>query len=120
MKGFITACAAAVLLVSCQETKKEGNLHLTGHVKGLGKGKLYIKKLSKTQMITHQMVDNISILRNRCRIDLKDGKKIHIPGELNDFKEFKLNLAKFYSKPSALRPYLGTQQVFTERRKEKR
>lgn len=45
-------------MVSCQEAKKEGNLHLTGNVKGLGKGTLYIKKQLDTALV---VVDSIVI-----------------------------------------------------------
>lgn len=51
MKRIATALAAIGLLFSCQDAK-HGNLHLTGHVKGLGKGKLYIKKQGDSALVT--------------------------------------------------------------------
>ncbi|HLN93995.1 MAG TPA: DUF4369 domain-containing protein [Flavobacterium sp.] len=61
MKRLVAALAGVVLLVSCQETKKEGNLHLTGNVKGLGKGTLYIKKQVDTSLV---VLDSIRIDNN--------------------------------------------------------
>jgi len=58
MKRLVAALAGVALLVSCQEAKKEGNLHLTGNVKGLGKGTLYIKKQVDTALV---VLDSIRI-----------------------------------------------------------
>lgn len=58
MKRLFAALAGLLFLVSCQDTKKEGNLHLTGNVKGLGKGTLYIKKQVDTALV---VLDSIRI-----------------------------------------------------------
>ena len=59
MKRTILAFAAAALLFSCKEEKKpSGNLHLTGEIKGLKKGTLYIQKIKDTALVS---VDTIII-----------------------------------------------------------
>jgi len=57
MKYFIIA-GVALLLFSCQETKSEGNLHITGSIKGLKKGTLYIQKIVDTSLVA---IDTIEI-----------------------------------------------------------
>lgn len=83
-------------------------------------GKIFIQKLSKSQTISYQMVEDISIQKSGCNIYLKDGKKIHIPSEFNNFEDIKLKLKKFHNESNTLQPYLGTQQVFVVRKNKKR
>ena len=44
MKKLIVLLVALSLLIACNKNDK-GNLHLTGEIKGLKQGKLYIQKL---------------------------------------------------------------------------
>jgi hypothetical protein len=48
----------SLLLFSCEEKKSDKNLQITGNVKGLKKGTLYIKKIKDTTIIT---IDTIKI-----------------------------------------------------------
>lgn len=49
-KIIITALSLS-LLVACGEEKAKGNLEITGNIKGLKKGKLYIQKVQDTTLI---------------------------------------------------------------------
>jgi len=48
----ILFAVAALAIISCTDEKKaEGNLHITGNVKGLKQGKIYIQKISDTALV---------------------------------------------------------------------
>lgn len=47
-KILVLLCAVGILLACQNKEKKEGNLHLSGNIKGLKQGKLYIQKLQDT------------------------------------------------------------------------
>lgn len=59
MKKIILAICTISLVCSCTETKKpEGNLHLTGNIKGLQMGTIYVKKIQDSSLVT---IDSIKI-----------------------------------------------------------
>ena len=51
MKKSIIAFVTLVLLVSCNKTETTGNLHITGNIKGLKKGTLYIQRIVDTTLV---------------------------------------------------------------------
>lgn len=55
MKKIIVLIASLSLLIACDKNEK-GNLHLTGEIKGLKQGKLYIQKLNDTNLV---IIDSI-------------------------------------------------------------
>jgi len=57
MKKLLFAILSITLLVSC-ENKPETNLQITGNVKGLQKGTLYLKKLGDSTFVT---IDSMKI-----------------------------------------------------------
>ena len=53
MKQFLMALVALVLLTACSKNEHpDANLHITGTVKGLTQGKLYIKRVADTTLVT--------------------------------------------------------------------
>ncbi|MCL9806207.1 DUF4369 domain-containing protein [Flavobacterium amniphilum] len=52
MHKLLIAVLSLTLLVSCGEEKTEGNLEITGIIKGFKKGKLYIQKVEDTTLVT--------------------------------------------------------------------
>lgn len=60
MKKITLALLFIATLVSCEnkETNKEANVHITGDVKGLSQGKLYLQKIEDTTLI---IIDSITI-----------------------------------------------------------
>lgn len=58
MKKTIAAIFAVLLLSACGKEAKEGNLEITGNVKGLKKGTLFLKKYQDTALVT---IDSIAI-----------------------------------------------------------
>lgn len=55
MKKITVLIAALSLIIACTKTEK-GNLHLTGEIKGLKQGKLYIQTLNDTNLV---IIDSI-------------------------------------------------------------
>jgi len=52
MKRFSLAVAALVLFTACKkEDHGDANLHITGNIKGLSQGKLYIQKIADTALV---------------------------------------------------------------------
>jgi hypothetical protein len=58
MKKSIIAFVTLVLLSSCQQEVSKTNLHLTGNIKGLKKGTLYIQRVVDTMLVA---IDTITI-----------------------------------------------------------
>ena len=62
MKKIVFALLAATLLFACDKKDHgDANLHITGTIKGLKQGKLYIKKIVDTSLVT---IDSIIINGN--------------------------------------------------------
>ncbi len=55
MKRFLTICLIALLIISCS---KSGNLTVTGTVKGLKKGTLYLQRIEDTALVN---VDSLEV-----------------------------------------------------------
>lgn len=51
MKKSIIAFVALLLLYSCNKNESKTNLHLTGNIKGLKKGTLYIQRVVDTSLV---------------------------------------------------------------------
>lgn len=58
MKKISIAFIAISLLFACSEKKSENNLHLTGNIKGLKKGTLYIQRVTNNKLVA---LDTIAI-----------------------------------------------------------
>jgi hypothetical protein len=52
MKKTIIAFVTLLLLSSCNKNESKTNLHLTGNIKGLKKGTLYIQRVVDTSLVT--------------------------------------------------------------------
>jgi len=58
MKSYLLAAVSMLLLSACSKKETKGNLHISGTVKGLKKGTLYIQKIKDTMLVA---VDTIKI-----------------------------------------------------------
>jgi hypothetical protein len=58
MKKISIAIIAITLLFACSEKKSENNLHLTGNIKGLKKGTLYVQRVANNKLVA---LDTIAI-----------------------------------------------------------
>lgn len=58
MKKSIIAFVALLLLSACNKNESKGNVHITGNIKGLKKGTLYIQRIVDTALVA---IDTINI-----------------------------------------------------------
>lgn len=58
MKKSIIAFVTLLLLFACNKNETKGNLHITGNIKGLKKGTLYIQRVVDTTLVA---IDTIKI-----------------------------------------------------------
>jgi len=58
MKYPIAALIALLFMAGCEKKETKGNLHVTGNIKGLKKGTLYIQKVVDTSLVA---IDTIEI-----------------------------------------------------------
>lgn len=58
MKKTLAALAGLLLLAACAKEEKKGNLEITGNIKGLKKGTLFLKQLQDTILVN---IDTIAI-----------------------------------------------------------
>ena len=78
MKKSILAFVAILLIASCDKKEPKGNLHITGNVKGLKEGTLYIQKVVDTALVA---IDTIKIDGNshfESDIDLKSPEMLYL------------------------------------------
>ena len=78
MKKISIAFIAITLLFACSEKKSENNLHLTGNIKGLKKGTLYVQRVANNKLVA---LDTIAIDGNsnfETNIDLKSPEMLYL------------------------------------------
>jgi hypothetical protein len=78
MKKISIAFIAITLLFACSEKKSENNLHLTGNIKGLKKGTLYVQRVDNNKLVA---LDTIAIDGNsnfETNIDLKSPEMLYL------------------------------------------
>lgn len=51
MKKFLLSFASVLTILSCTEKKPDTNTHITGNVKGLSNGMLYLQKMNDTVLV---------------------------------------------------------------------
>ncbi|WP_348825731.1 DUF4369 domain-containing protein [Flavobacterium aestuarii] len=78
MKNSIIAVVSLLLLVACNKNESKTNLHITGNIKGLKEGTLYIQKYNDTVLTA---IDSIKIDGNSAfesNIDLKSPEMLYL------------------------------------------
>ena len=78
MKKSILAFVTILLVFACNKNEPEGNVHITGNIKGLKKGTLYIQRIIDTTLI---VIDSIDIDGNsgfESHLDLKSPEMLYM------------------------------------------
>lgn len=57
-KKIFLAIIAVFTLIACNNKETDGNVHITGNIKGLSKGKLYLQRIQDSTLVT---IDSITI-----------------------------------------------------------
>lgn len=78
MKNSILALFSLCVITSCSDKKSDTNLQVTGNIKGLNKGTLYIKKLEDTTLV---VLDSIKIDGNSAfesNLEIKSPEMLYL------------------------------------------
>jgi hypothetical protein len=78
MKNSIIAFASLILLSACNKNETKTNLHITGNIKGLKEGTLYIQRFADSALVA---IDSIKINGNSAfesNIDLKSPEMLYL------------------------------------------
>jgi len=78
MKNSIIALACLLLLAACNKNESKTNVHITGNIKGLKEGTLYIQKYNDTALIA---IDTIKIDGKstfESNLDLKSPEMLYL------------------------------------------
>ena len=78
MKNSIIAFVTLLLLVACDKKESQSNLHITGNIKGLKEGTLYIQRYADSALVA---IDSIKIDGNAAfesNIDLKSPEMLYL------------------------------------------
>jgi len=98
MKKILLAVAALAIISCADEKKEEGNLHITGNVKGLKQGKLYIQKISDTALVALDsiIIDGDSNFKSTLQLDSPEMLYLYLDrGETNSID----NNLMFFAEP---------------------
>ncbi|WP_188050087.1 DUF4369 domain-containing protein [Flavobacterium sp. GP15] len=78
MKKSIIALVTLSLLFACAKNEPKGNLHITGNIKGLKKGTLYIQRIVDTTLVVLDSIniDGTSTFENN--LDLKSPEMLYM------------------------------------------
>lgn len=78
MKKFILAFSTLLILASCNKEVSKTNLHLTGNIKGLKKGTLYIQRVVDTSLVAIDTIKIDGSSKFETDIDLKSAEMLYL------------------------------------------
>jgi hypothetical protein len=78
MKKSIVAFFTLLLLASCNKEVSKTNLHLTGNIKGLKKGTLYIQRVVDNSLIAIDTINIDGDSKFETDIDLKSAEMLYL------------------------------------------
>ncbi|UFH46539.1 DUF4369 domain-containing protein [Flavobacterium galactosidilyticum] len=78
MKKSIIAIVTLLLLVACDKNETKGNLHITGNIKGLKKGTLYIQRLVDTAFVAMDTIIIEGSSTFTSNLDLKSPEMLYL------------------------------------------
>ncbi len=78
MKKISIAFVTLTVLFACSEKKLENNLHLTGNIKGLKKGTLYVQRVANNKLIALDTIAIDGSSKFETDIELKSPEMLYI------------------------------------------
>lgn len=78
MKKTIIAFVALLLLSACNQNESKGNLHITGNIKGLKKGTLYIQRIVDTTLVAIDTINIDGSAAFKSDLDLKSPEMLYL------------------------------------------
>ena len=98
MKKSIIAFVTLVLLVSCNKTETTGNLHITGNIKGLKKGTLYIQRIVDTTLVVLDSITLDGTSTFKSDLDLKSPEMLYLSLDRGTTNSLDNNIS-FFAEP---------------------
>ena len=102
MKNLFLVLVSSVVLVSCINDKKTGNTHITGEIKGLKQGTLYIKQLKDNELITLDSIVLKGTSTFETGFDLNEPEVLYL-GLNRGTTQSLDNLILFFAEPGKLK-----------------
>ena len=78
MKKSIIVFVALLLLSACNQNETKGNLHITGNIKGLKKGTLYIQRVVDTTLVAIDTIHIDGSSTFESNLDLKSPEMLYL------------------------------------------
>ncbi len=78
MKKTIIAFISLVLIASCNKKESKSNLHITGNIKGLKEGKLYIQRVVDTNLVAIDTIEINGDSNFEANLDLKSPEMLYL------------------------------------------
>ena len=78
MKKSIIAFVTLILLASCNKNESKGNVHITGNIKGLKKGTLYIQRIVDTALVAIDTINIDGSSSFESNLDLKSPEMLYL------------------------------------------
>ena len=78
MKKIIIAFVAFLLLSACKQNESKGNVHITGNIKGLKKGTLYIQRIIDTTLVAIDTINIDGSAAFESDLDLKSPEMLYL------------------------------------------
>ena len=78
MKKTIIAFVALLLLSACNQNESKGNVHITGNIKGLKKGTLYIQRIVDTTLVAIDTINIDGSAAFESDLDLKSPEMLYL------------------------------------------
>ncbi|SFF16738.1 DUF4369 domain-containing protein [Flavobacterium xueshanense] len=78
MKKTIIAFVALLLLSACNQNESKGNVHITGNIKGLKKGTLYIQRIVDTTLVAIDTININGSAAFESDLDLKSPEMLYL------------------------------------------
>ena len=101
MKKFFILLIGVAAMVSCNSDKKSGNTQITGEIKGLKQGTLYIQQLKDSTLITLDSIVLKGASTFETGFDLKEPEVLFL-GLNRGTSQSMDNLILFFAEPGQL------------------
>ncbi|WP_297869717.1 DUF4369 domain-containing protein [uncultured Flavobacterium sp.] len=114
MKKIVLALVAVVSLIACKEdVNPDANVHITGDVKGLSQGKLYLQKIQDSTLV---MLDSIEISGNskfESHITLESPEMLYLFLDRGQTKSID-NSLPFFAEPGNIKIETSLKHFFAD------
>lgn len=112
-KKIVLAIIAVITLVACNNKESDANVHITGNIKGLSQGKLYLQRIQDSTFVT---IDSIIIngdSKFESHINLDSPEMLYLNLDRGQTKSVDDNLY-FFAEPGNIHIETTLQHFFSD------